>query len=240
MKRTRSARPGLTSIVLALPALLLGACPRPSSEARSPDWFTQNEDTRRALAEVEQRFPLAEERRGQEELKHVQRFFESLPRCASQDLEAAVEIGRLPPSPGEGEVRVRGFLATTGGICTLRGCFSGAGGGDSPRCCQECFEWSWVVSAPGMAKENIVVLGGESLPSYHAGWKMMDCTMKELHDNTPLREVIVRGSMQRWEPSPTDLEQPGSWRMRVSQLCVLEPSSARLFHKDVTSASRHR
>ncbi len=227
-------------LIPLLAALVLGACSGPS-HSRSVDWFTRNEETRRALAEVKHQTPPEKrDERAQEELLRIQRFFESLPPCASQDLEASVEVGRLPPSPGDGEVRVRGFLATTGGACNLGSCTSGVPGAVSSRCCNECRGGSWFVSAPGVAPANVVVLGGEAPASDGAGWEVMDCTVDELHDNVPLREVVVRGSVRRWESSPTDSYRPKSWRMHVSQLCVLESPSARLFGKDVTRASLPR
>lgn len=218
--------------------LALGACTGPSS-AKSADWFTHHEEARRDLVEM-QRFPVDKDSRGQAELLHVRRFFESFPHCGSEDVASAIELGRLPPTPGEGEVRVRGFLATRGGACNLGSCTSGVPGVDNPRCCNECSHGSWFVSAPGVKPEDVVVLGGESPSSYWAGWNLMDCTVQELHDNTPLREVIVRGAVKRWEQSPEDSFRPKSWQMRVSQLCVLENPSARVFGNDVTRASMPR
>lgn len=228
MKPARSARRRFTSIALAIPALLLGAC----SHTAEPEgiWLQRPEDesTRQAEAEREQR--------GQDDVRRVQGFFDSLPRCGSQDVAEAVEVGQLKAPVEAGEVRVRGFVAPLSASCNAASCIP-ALGKPPPRCCNACRFLPWFVAVPGLSPAHAVMLEESSPAAPMKDQEVLDCAVSDLRESVPLPEVIALGSVRRKEASPDGPQDAwhlqGYWKMRATQLCVLEPARARVFFKDV-------
>lgn len=174
------------------------------------------------------------EQRGPQDVQRVQHFFESMPRCESQDVAAAVAIGRVTPVPEGGELRVRGFLTPSPFACNLASCFDGAHKGPS-RCCNQC-HGSWFMTVPGALASDAVLLDETSPAAPMKDWELLDCAVADIRTSLALPEVIARGTVVRKvAPSPpkeaSDLQ--AFWRMNVTHLCVMESPSARVFTKDM-------
>jgi hypothetical protein len=177
--------------------------------------------------------------RVREELTRFQRIHETRPRCDSEDIARAEEVGRLTLPTGvnvENEERtVRGFLAVMPGPCNTGSCITE--GGEAPsRCCNSCHGWSWYVSAPRVPAGAVIVLDKET-SSIPRGWVVMDCTQEALQRTVPLREVIVRGVVSSWEPPPEYQGRHASSLMRVSRICVLETPRTPVYGHEVTAPS---